>query len=64
MEHLRPADRDAITGQPLFCPQCGSSLGANGHCSAGDWIKCHVRDEADYVNGRKPFPDYNERVKQ
>jgi hypothetical protein len=57
----KPADCCPITRQPLFCPECGSSLNGRGLCSAGDWIRCKGRDAAEY-GGRQPFPDYGHRA--
>lgn len=55
---LRPADRCLITGQPLFCPECGSSLNERGYCACPDWRECSIRDDAEYRDGGPPYPDY------
>jgi hypothetical protein len=55
----RLADRDLITGQPLFCPECGLPLSNKGKCQDGR-EKCGLYWRGEYEE-YKPFPDYDRR---
>jgi hypothetical protein len=55
MEQIRLADRCIVTGQPLFCPECGSPLGKSGQCTDSR-EKCLL-----YWKETQPFPDYDDR---
>jgi hypothetical protein len=57
----RLADVCPITRQPLFCPECGSSLNWRGECT-DQRNRCPWWMNAEYGKGLSPFPSYGERA--
>jgi hypothetical protein len=55
-EELRPAERCLVTGQPIYCPKCGSLLDKRGQCT-DPRERCDLyADWSDVV----PYPTYEE----